>query len=225
MTTRHEPGVQHHALLIRIAHWMLALATLIMIGSGWRIYDNSPLFNFEFPLWITLGGDPDLSYDQHGESGTGTAIAWHFAGMWLLLVAFLLMVLYGTLSGHFRRDFLPVTPKSFLRDLAAAARFRLEHELGEYNAVQKALYSGVLLAVLMMLLSGLAIWKPVQLYWLTALFGGYEAARVVHFLVMSAIVAFLVVHVSLVVLVPKTLVSMVIGRAAAADRTGKLRAP
>jgi thiosulfate reductase cytochrome b subunit len=116
-------------------------------------------------------------------------------------------------SGHFWRDFLPVGPRSFLRDFIAAARFRLEHRLGEYNAVQRVFYWGVLALVALMLLSGAAIWKPVQTYPLELLFFGFQGARLVHFIGMALIVAFLVVHVTLVILVPRTFIAMVVGRA------------
>jgi thiosulfate reductase cytochrome b subunit len=209
----HEYGEQRHSAVARVAHWCQALAILIMIGSGWRIYDNVPIFPFEFPYWITLGGDKYLATTTSNDWGTGNAIAWHFAGMWLLLFGFALFVLNGLLTGHFRRDLLPVGPKSFLRDFIAAATFKLAHRLGEYNAVQRAFYWGVMFAIAMMFLSGLALWKPVQLGFLTWMFGGFPAARVVHFAFMSAIVAFLIVHVMLVAIVPKTLVAMILGRA------------
>ena len=207
------PDEQRHSLIVRTAHWCMALAIVIMIGSGWRIYNEVPIFPFEFPMWLTLGGDKYLSTVTSNDWGTGNAIAWHFAGMWLLLIAYLAFVGNGFLSGHFRRDLLPLSARSFLRDFIAAATFRLDHRLGEYNAVQKAFYWGVMGAIAVMLLSGLAIWKPVQLGWLTWLFGGFPAARVVHFLGMSAIVGFMAVHVMLVALVPKTLRAMVLGRA------------
>jgi thiosulfate reductase cytochrome b subunit len=89
----------------------------------------------------------------------------------------------------------------------------LEHRLGEYNSVQRVFYWGVLALVALMVVSGIAIWKPVQTYPLEVVFGGFQGARIVHFLGMSAIVAFLVVHVTLVVLVPRTFVAMVLGRA------------
>jgi len=190
----------------------MALSILIMIGSGWRIYNASPIFPFRFPLWATLGGDVGASLALHGDPGVATAIAWHLAGLWLLLASFLVFLLWGVLSGHFRRDFLPVSAGAFRRDLVAALRLRLDHRLGEYNAVQKAFYWGVLTAVLVMILSGTAIWKPVQTYPLEVLFGGFQGARLVHFLAMTGIVAFLVVHLVLVVLVPSTLVAMTIGR-------------
>jgi thiosulfate reductase cytochrome b subunit len=138
--------------------------------------------------------------------------------MWLLLFGFGLFVANGVVTGHFRRDLLPVGPRLFLRDFIAAATFRLGHRLGVYNAVQKVFYWGVMFAITMMFLSGLALWKPVQLGWLTWLFGGFPAARVVHFFFMSAIVGFMLVHVVLVALVPKTLQAMVLGRAV--DRHG-----
>ena len=211
------PGIeeQRHPLLRRLTHWLFAFAILIMIGSGWRIYNDVPILPFRFPLWATLGGDPDYSYDQHGESGTANAILWHLAGMWLLGGSVAVYAVHGILSGHFRRDFLPVGPASFFRDFVAAARFRLDHRLGTYNAVQKVFYWGALFSIVMMVLSGLAIWKPVQLGWLSWLMGGFAFARVVHFCFMCAIVAFLAVHVTLVAVVPKTLLAMTLGHATA----------
>jgi thiosulfate reductase cytochrome b subunit len=210
--TVRNPGVQTHSLPVRISHWLMALSILIMIGSGWRIYNASPIFPFKFPLWATLGGDVGASLALHGDPGVATAIAWHLAGFWVLLASFLLFLLWGLLSGHFRRDFLPVSPGAFLRDFMAALRLRLEHRLGEYNAVQKVFYWGALTVVLVMILSGIVIWKPVQTYPMELLFGGFQGARVVHFLGMAGIVAFLVVHLALVALVPRTLVAMIIGR-------------
>ncbi len=210
-----ELDVQRHPLLRRLAHWVLAFAVVVLIASGWRIYNAEPIFGFRFPLFPTLGGDVDASLVWHNDPGVASAIEWHFAAIWLLLAAFLLFVGHGVLTGHFWRDYLPLTPRSFLRDFAAAARFRLAHRLSQYNAVQKAFYWGVLLAITMMLVSGLAIWKPVQFAPLTALLGGFQGARLVHFLFMTALALFLVVHVVLVVLVPKTFVAMTLGRASA----------
>jgi thiosulfate reductase cytochrome b subunit len=206
------PGVQTHALPVRITHWTMAVAILIMIGSGWRIYNAEPILPFRFPVWATLGGDVDAALALHGDPGVATAIAWHLAGMWLLVGAFSLFLLWGILSGHFRRDFLPWSPRAFLSDFIAAARFRLEHRLGEYNAVQKIFYWAVMTAILVMVVSGIGIWKPVQTYPLELLFGGFQGARVVHFLGMVGIVGFLVIHLSLVALVPSTLIAMIVGR-------------
>ena len=208
-----QRDLQHHPIVVRISHWLMALSILIMIGSGWRIYNATPIFDFTFPEWLTLGGDEAITLVRFNDPGVANAVAWHFTGMWTLLAAYLLFMVWGIASGHFRRDFLPVGPKSFLRDFIAAARFKLEHRLGKYNAVQKVFYWGVLALVALMLISGVAIWKPVQSYPLELLFGGFQGARVVHFLGMAGIAGFIVVHVALVVLVPKTFIAMVTGKA------------
>jgi thiosulfate reductase cytochrome b subunit len=215
VSTRDTAAVeeQHHAWPVRVTHWLMAISVLTMVGSGWRIYNASPIFPFTFPEWATLGGDVEAALARHNDPGVASAIAWHFAGMWTLLLGWLGFVLWGVVSGHFRRDFLPVGPKTFWRDFVAALTFRLEHRLGEYNAVQKTFYWGALLAVLGLIVSGLAIWKPVQTYPLEVLFGGFQGARIVHFLLMSAICGFIAVHIALVALVPRTLLAMILGRA------------
>lgn len=205
-------SVQHHSLPVRIAHWLMAASVLIMIASGWRIYNANPIFGFRFPEAVTLGGDVETALARHNDPGVATAIAWHFAAMWLLLLSYIAFVAWGAGSGHFRRDFLPVDPRSFWHDFTAALRMRLQHRLGQYNAVQKAFYWGVVLDLLLMLVSGLAIWKPVQTWPLEVLFGGFQGARIVHFLGMAAISLFLAVHLALVILVPKTFVAMITGR-------------
>jgi len=190
-----------HPVWVRVTHWINALAMLIMIGSGWQIYNASPLFGFTFSRHITLGG------------WLGGALLWHFAAMWILMLNGLVYLILGFASGRFRRKLIPIWPSDVLRDLFAALRGRLAHEdLSTYNAVQKLLYVGILVAGVTIVLSGLSIWKPVQLQWLTDFFGGYDTARYVHFAAMAAIVAFLVVHVSLALLVPKSLRAMVVGR-------------
>ncbi len=204
---------QRHHLLLRLAHWTQAVSIVIMLGSGWRIYDEEPILPFQIPVMFTLGGGIKETLTLNNDPGAANAIAWHLAGMWLLGFAFLLYLAYGILSGHFRRHFLPVGPKSFLRDFIAAATFKLPHTLGVYNAVQKVFYWGVIFSIVMMIVSGLAIWKPVQLGFLTALFGGFQGARIVHFIFMSAIAGFFVVHLALVALVPRTLKSMITGYA------------
>jgi thiosulfate reductase cytochrome b subunit len=212
-TTEPAHVVQLHPLSRRIMHWVNALAILVMIGSGWRIYNYYPALpiHFGFPPKWTLGGDFTITEALNNDDGLANALLWHFAAMWILVLNFLAYIIVGFVSGHFRRDFLPVTVGAFLRDFFAALRGRLGHQLGEYNAVQKVFYWGVLAAILVTILSGLSIWKPVQLQELTWLFGGYEFARVVHFFGMAAIVGFLVVHLALTALVPKTLVAMVLG--------------
>ncbi len=221
-----------HPLAVRITHWLNALAMFIMIMSGWRIYNSEPIFPFYFPVELTLGGSYDGSVDIHNEDGLAGALQWHFAGMWLLAINGIVYLAYGIFSGHFRRAFFPVGPAAVLRDAMvgpaavlrdamAALRFRLPHRLGVYNAVQRTLYLGVLAAGVIMVLSGLAIWKPGQFQELTWLFGGFDVARVIHFLGMTAIVAFLVVHIALVIIVPKTLPAMITGRASAHQAYGE----
>jgi thiosulfate reductase cytochrome b subunit len=167
-----------------------------MILSGWEIYNASPLLPFTFPRWMTLGG------------WLGGGIAWHLSAMWALFADGLAYLAYGILSGHFRRDILPPRPKIILRDLDDALQFRLGHQLGSYNGVQRLLYMGVIIVICLAVVTGLSIWKPVQLGWLTGLFGGYPVARTIHLTMMALIVGFLIIHLALVILFPRTLVSM-----------------
>ena len=132
--------------------------------------------------------------------------------MWLLVANGLVYLTYGLASGHLRRRLLPLRPREIGRDFVAALTFRLRHDPGVYNAVQRLLYVVVLLVGIVIVLSGLAIWKPVQFAPLTAVMGGYDTARIVHFLAMAGIVSFVAVHLALVLLVPKTLPTMIIGR-------------
>jgi len=203
-----------HPLSRRILHWVNALAIILMAGSGWRIYDEHPELplDWAFPYSLTLGGDYLTAWARDNDYGEANALLWHFGVMWLLVFNFLAYLAIGFASGHFRRDFFPIRLREIFVDVVDALRFRLDHELGHYNAVQKLLYTGVLGAVLVTILSGLSIWKPVQLHGLVWVFGGFDTARLVHFLGMAAIVGFLVVHVLLAILVPKTLVAMILGR-------------
>lgn len=186
---------------VRVMHWVNAAAMVMMIMSGWQIYNASPLFDFTFSRSITLGG------------WLAGGLLWHFAAMWLLMVNGLAYLVLGFATGRFRRKLLPITPSGVLADTRAALTGKLSHnDLARYNQVQKLLYAGVIAVGVLVVLSGLSIWKPVQLQWLTAVFGGYDFARYVHFTCMALIVAFLVVHVALALLVPKSLRAMVIGR-------------
>src|SRR5262245_10662750 len=190
-----------HPGWVRIVHWVNAVAMILMIMSGWQIYNASPLFSFTFSRSITLGG------------WLGGALLWHFAAMWLLMVNGLIYLVMGFVTGRFRKKLLPITPEGVITDTRAALTGKLSHaDLTKYNQVQKLLYAGVIIVGILIVLSGLSIWKPVQFQYLTALFGGYDAARYVHFFCMAAIVAFMVVHVALALLVPKSLRAMIIGR-------------
>jgi thiosulfate reductase cytochrome b subunit len=190
-----------HPLVVRITHWINVLAVLIMVTSGWRIYNASPLFPFRFPDEITLGG------------WLAGALQWHFAALWLLVLNGVVYVTYGVASGHFRRKLFPITPRAVFRDIADALRGRLAHEdLAVYNAAQRAAYLGIIFALVVLVLSGLAIWKPVQLHALAILMGDYEGARFLHFGAMALLVFIVLVHVVMVILVPRTFPPMITGK-------------
>ncbi len=196
-----SPSAIIHPGWVRVCHWINALAILVMIGSGWQIYNASPLFDFTFSRSIGLG------------NWLGGGLLWHFAAMWVLVVNGLVYLTLGLVTGRFRRKLLPIYPSDVIADAKAALTFKLAHDdLSHYNAVQKLLYAGVILVAVVIVLSGLSIWKPVQFQELTALFGGYDTARYVHFFAMAAIVAFLIVHVALAVIVPKSIRAMVVGK-------------
>ena len=193
--------IKVHPLVVRVTHWINVVAVLVMLFSGWRIYNASPLFDFSIPDELTLGG------------WLAGALQWHFAAMWLFALNGLAYVLYGILSGHFRRRLLPISPRSVLRDLGQALRGRLAHaDLSVYNAAQRAAYLALIAALALLVASGLAIWKPVQLHWLAVVMGDYEGARYVHFFAMAAVVAIVIVHVVMVFVVPRTFPSMITGR-------------
>ncbi|WP_407177866.1 cytochrome b/b6 domain-containing protein [Bradyrhizobium sp. STM 3562] len=196
-----EPAKVIQPAWVRVMHWINALAMILMIMSGWQIYNASPLFGFTFSRSITLGG------------WLAGALLWHFAAMWLLMINGLAYLIVGLATGRFRKKLLPITPNGVFADLKAALTFKLAHDdLSTYNYVQRLLYAGIIVVGVVIVLSGLSIWKPVQFHYLTALFGGYDVARYVHFVCMSLICLFLIVHVALAILVPKSLRAMIIGR-------------
>jgi thiosulfate reductase cytochrome b subunit len=187
---------------VRAMHWINAVAIILMIMSGLQIYNASPLFRaLTFSHTITLGG------------WLGGALLWHFAAMWLLMINGLAYLITGFATGRFARKLFPISLRGVIGDAVAALTFKLSHDdLSKYNQVQRLLYAGIIVIGILIVLSGLSIWKPVQFQYLTAIFGGYDIARYVHFFCMSAIVAFLIIHVLLAVLVPKSLRAMIIGR-------------
>ena len=197
--------IKVHPAVVRITHWINVVAVLVMVTSGWQIYNASPLFAFGFPDAVTLGG------------WLAGALQWHFAAMWLLALNGLIYVGYGLVSGHFRRKLLPISPAAVVSDVSAALRGRLTHDdLSVYNAAQRAAYAALILMLAVLVLSGLVLWKPVQLYALGALMGDYEGARLLHFFAMAAVVFIVAVHVMMVILVPRTFPSMISGRARSA---------
>jgi thiosulfate reductase cytochrome b subunit len=194
--------VETHPLVVRITHWINAFAVLIMVTSGWRIYNASALFPFRFPNEITLGG------------WLAGALQWHFAAMWLLVLNGIVYVTYGIASGHFRRKLLPLSPRAVLHDVLAAFRGRLAHDdLSKYNAAQRVAYLTIILCLVVLVFSGLAIWKPVQFQEIAAIMGGYEGARFLHFGAMALMVFIVLVHIVMVILVPRSFPTMIIGRA------------
>ncbi|MCY1219114.1 putative protein-methionine-sulfoxide reductase subunit YedZ1 [compost metagenome] len=203
MQTRSAPDHRPiHPLWMRVTHWLNALAVLVLVTSGWRIYNAAPFFAFRFPASITLGG------------WLGGALQWHFAAMWLLVFNGLVYLVLNLASGRFARKFFPLTPAGLWRDARAALGGRLSHaDPRHYNHVQKLAYLFVIVDLVAIVLSGLVLWKSVQFPLLRELLGGYEAARRVHFVAMAALVAFVAVHLVMVALVPRTLLTMLRGRA------------
>ena len=182
-------------------HWTNAVAMIVMIASGWQIYNDEVLFGWlHFPSWITIGG------------GAEGALQWHFLAMWILVLNGFAYLAYGLETGRFRRMLLPIRPHEVLLEIRKALRLELEHDdLTRYNAVQRLLYIGIIVVIIVQVLSGLVIWKPVQFSELAFLFYDFQGARLVHFLGMVAIVGFVLVHVALALIVPKTLVAMLTG--------------
>jgi thiosulfate reductase cytochrome b subunit len=206
--TTHRSAPRLHPLPLRIMHWINAGAIFIMIGSGWKIYNDDVIFGFlHFPDWIVIG-----KWAQYG-------LQWHFFGMWVFVLNGIAYLSYGIATGRFRRKLFPISIGEVFATVDDALRFRLRHDdLTHYNAVQKVLYLGVMLIGVLIVISGLALWKPIQFSELAGLFGSFQTIRLVHFLCMSAIVAFILVHVSLALLVPQSLVAMVTGGPAVDDK-------
>ena len=196
-----SPKVSSHPRWLRLTHWLNALAVLVMVTSGWRIYNASPLYDFNFPVSITLGG------------WLGGALQWHFAAMWFLAINGLVYLVINIASGRLFRRFFPLSPKGLVHDLGAALRGRLGHaDLSHYNQVQRLAYLFVMVDITLLVISGLVMWKSVQFPLLRELMGGYDAARHVHFIAMSLLMAFVAVHLVMVALVPRTLLAMIRGR-------------
>ncbi|MGK3122927.1 cytochrome b/b6 domain-containing protein [Candidatus Pantoea formicae] len=190
-----------HPLWLRINHWINALAVMLMILSGWRIYNASPLFAFSFPKEYTLGG------------WLGGALQWHFAVMWLFGLNGLLYLIVNIISGRFRQRFWPLSVKQLVSEFISALKWRLGHDdRGQYNMVQKCAYLLVMVDGILLVLSGLVLWKSVQFAVLRELLGGYDNARLIHFSAMAFLCLFILVHLAMVLLVPKTLQLMIRGR-------------
>jgi thiosulfate reductase cytochrome b subunit len=182
-------------------HWTNAVAMIVMITSGWGIYDDSVIISgLHFGHSFRLG------------SWAAESLLWHFAGMWLLALNGSIYLAYGFATGRFRERLLPIRLAEVRKTIAETLRFRIAHDdLTVYNGVQKLLYIVVIIAGVSQVVTGLAIWKPVQFSGLVSVLGGFQGARIIHFIGMSIIVGFLLVHVALSLLVPKTMWAMLAG--------------
>ena len=182
-------------------HWINAVAMLVMITSGWGIYNDDVIIRgLRFSKALRLG------------DWAAWSLNWHFAGMWFLVLNGLVYIAYGFVTGRFRERLLPVRPRDLLRTVVDTLHLRIAHEdLTAYNAVQKLLYIVAILAGVSQVVTGLAIWKPVQFSGLVSLLGGFQVARIIHFAGMAGLVGFLLVHVLLALLVPQTLWAMLTG--------------
>lgn len=190
-----------HPIWLRLTHWLNAIAVVLLVMSGWRIYNATAFLGFSIPRSMTLGG------------WLAGALQWHFAAMWLFLVNGILYLLVNILSGRMWRQFFPIASREALQDLSAAIRGRLAHDdLRHYNSLQRLAYLFVMLDSILLVLSGLVLWKSVQFPLLRDLLGGYEAARRIHFFAMAGLCVFAVVHLVMVALVPRTLIAMLRGR-------------
>ena len=190
-----------HPWPVRLMHWLNAVAMIVMIGSGWGIYNDDVIINGVHVVHALRLG-----------TWAAESLLWHFAGMWLLAINGLAYVIYCIVTGRFRERLLPIRVSEVIATVRDTLHFKIAHEdLTVYNGVQKILYIVVILAGVSQVVSGLAIWKPVQFSGLVALLGGFQSARIVHFTGMAVIVGFLIVHVALALLVPRTLWAMVTG--------------
>lgn len=210
-----EQVSKRHHWIVRLTHWVNVVAVFIMVGSGLRIFNAYPAFaprggtfccypfaGQPIPKWLTFGG------------WLAGARNWHFAMMWVLALNGLLYLGFIYLHGEWR----DLTPRrGDIRDslemMKYYLRIRRDHpEQGKHNALQRTAYFIMPILGMVLILSGLAIWKPVQLSFLTNLFGGYVWARYWHFVAMALLVAFSLIHIFMVFVVdPASLRSMITG--------------
>ena len=189
---RTKPGkAYHHPFVIRATHWLNFAALVIMVSSGMRIFNASPLFNFHFPHWITLGG------------WLGGARMWHFAAMWLFVLNGIVFVTYNIISKHGRETtiFRPRDFGGLLPMIKYYLRISKTHpEVEKYNALQKLAYTSTPFLGLGITLSGLAMYMPVTFQEVAFVFGGYDLARWFHFIFMSLLIFFFLGHLTMVII-------------------------
>ena len=188
-------------LWLRITHWLNAIGVVVMVMSGWRIFNASPFFTIHFPDSITIGG------------WLGGALQWHFAAMWIIFLNGVFYLLANLATRRLFTQFFPLSPRAIWNDFVAALRGKLSHDdLRHYNAVQRFAYLFVIVDIAVLVISGLVLWKNVQFPLMRELLGGYETARRFNFIAMTGIVGFFIVHIAMVALVPRTLIAMIRGR-------------
>lgn len=191
-----------HPLAIRWFHWVNFPVLAVMIWSGLLIYWAYHPYKIQMGSFTLVTFFPDWFFKGlHLKQRLAEGMSWHFALMWLFTINGILYVSYTLFSGEWRYLF----PK---RGSFREAWQVVLHDLGirkgplpveKYNAAQRIAYSSIIVMGIGSLLTGLAIYKPTQLSWLTALFGGYEMARLLHFALTVGYVLFFVVHIAQVV--------------------------
>jgi thiosulfate reductase cytochrome b subunit len=200
---------------IRLAHWINIPLLVIMAGSGLQIFAAYPALGPRGGLyrWYPFQNDAPPSWLRFGGWLAG-ARHWHFAIAWFLIFNGVIYLIYMIASGEWRRRvFIPSRDTSnALAMFAYYLRLRKSPPPEDfYNGLQRMAYTSAILFGVVVVLSGLAIYKPVQLYWITAAFGGYDVARVVHLSCLVLLASFTAMHLVLVALHPRTIVTMVTG--------------
>ncbi|SGY85966.1 cytochrome b/b6 domain-containing protein [Moritella viscosa] len=186
-----------HSGLIRILHALNAISVIGLISSGWAIFNASPLYPISFPVSLSLGGY------------LTEALQWHFLLIWLFVFSSILFVLSRLLSLTVAPNLWPISIKKIVNETQQVLTFNLKHYIGEYNHIQRMFYLTAFLLFIVLILSGLGLWKPVQFQVINYIVGGYENMRRVHFWAMVSISTFIIVHLSMVIMVPSTLLSMI----------------
>ncbi len=215
-TDQNPAPVRRHHWIVRVAHWLNAVLLLGMIASGLQIYNAFTHFGPRGRPFLPnpWDGDPFRPAVRLGGWLAG-GLNWHFALAWPFVLTGLVYLVYLVVSGEWRALlFRPRDVPAAWRMQLYYLRLRREHPpQGKHNALQKAAYSSIFLLGMLSVLTGFAIYKPVQLWWLTALFGGYELTRYWHFWAVWLFVAFTAVHVIMVFAVdPASLRAMITGR-------------
>jgi thiosulfate reductase cytochrome b subunit len=204
-------------VVVRLTHWANLVLFALMAGSGLRILAAYPYLGAqgaEYAWYPLQGARPPAALTVGG--WLAGARHWHFALAWLFVLNAAVYVAYLFASGEWRRRLF--SPRRDARNAWGTLLHDLRlsrtapRPVGLYNGMQRLSYTGVLLTAPLLVLSGLALYEPVQLPRLTALLGGYDAARAIHLGVLAALALFTVIHVVQVLLHPRTLADMTVGR-------------